>query len=458
MPYRKVAAQRRKRASLLLLVADFTSICIAVTLSAIGAHDLEAVTSLPFVGRGSVVVSVFISIAWLVSLTVADSRDPRLLFSGTAYYERTLRGTFLAFALLAIFGFAFDVRAVRPYILVGFPLGLLVIVISRRIVRHWALARVKESSDHWLLERVLLVRAAGDDLSDEIITEVPYMRRASSCTSSDVDEIVANAISAEATVVLLCISSDLNPAQASRLAWRLEDEQISICIEPTAGGLVRPGRSSVIPHPLVTLLSVRTIHLTTHERVLKRGLDLAVGSLLFIVLTPVLLTGATLVLIDGGRPIFFKQLRVGELGKTFSIRKLRTMRPGADEHHPIHFAEGLTFTKDPNDPRITRVGRLLRRWSIDEIPQLVNVLKGDMSLVGPRPRLLSEMTESPVATRRLHARPGLTGVWQTSGRASIPFDQADLLDVEYVDNWSLLGDLVIIIRTIRSVLQRDGAY
>lgn len=458
MPYRQAAVKRRKRVGTLLIVADIFSVTVATLGGAIAAHDLEGVTGLPFIGRGSIAVTLFIYVTWVGALAVVDSRDPRLLFSGTAYYERTLRGTFYAFTLLAVGGFAFKIDAARPYVLIGLPLGIVVMVAARWLVRQWALSRVKDGRDHWLAERALVVRANDDAEGDKVTDRIPHMQFAGGFGADDVEEIVSKAISSEATVVLMRHTHNLTPEQSNQLGWRLNEEGIEICVEPKVGGLIRPGRTVLIPHPLVTLLSVRTVHLTTHNRVLKRGFDLVVGSLLLAALSPILVVGAIAVLVDGGRPIFFSQLRVGIQGKSFTIRKLRTMKQGA-EHLPIEPPdEGITLTKNPRDPRITRVGRFLRRWSIDEIPQLVNVLKGDMSLVGPRPRLASELSDSPITSRRLRARPGLTGVWQTSGRAHIPFDQADLLDVEYVDNWSILGDVVIILRTIRSVLRGDGAY
>ena len=228
-------------------------------------------------------------------------------------------------------------------------------------------------------------------------------------------------------------------------------------VEPTMGSLVRPGRTLTIPHPNVTLLSVKTIHLRLHERVLKRSMDLVLGSVLLIVASPVLILSVVAVACTG-RPVFYSQERVGLHGQVFRIWKLRTMVKGAELLDRETREKPPGFTKSPQDPRVTRVGRILRRWSIDELPQLVNVLKGDMSLVGPRPRLSFEIEAGPMSTRRLKARPGMTGAWQTSGRAHTSFEQAEVLDVEYVDNWSVLGDFSILLRTIRAVVSGEGAY
>jgi lipopolysaccharide/colanic/teichoic acid biosynthesis glycosyltransferase len=455
VPYRDTANRRRKRIDAVLLASDSLTVLIAVAASAIAARDLEGITHLLFVGRGSELVTLFIFVAWMIGLTVSDSRDPQLLFAGTTYYERTLRGTFYPFAVLAIAGFAFNISAARPYVLVGLPIGLAVVVISRWLVRQWALSQVRDNHDHWLTERALIIRS-GDD-ADDVTDRIPHIRQAASFLSNDVEEIVSKAISSESTMVLLRHTHQLTPEQSNQLGWRLNEERINLCVEPKVGGLIRPGRTVLIPHPRVTLLSVRTVHLSTHDRVLKRGFDLVLGALLFVALSPIAALGALGVFVTNGRPIFYKQKRVGTGGSLFTIRKLRTMTNDA-ETFPCDTNTYTGSTKDPHDPRITPFGHFLRRWSIDELPQLLNVIRGDMSLVGPRPRLESELSENPITSRRLRARPGLTGVWQTSGRANIPLDQADLLDVEYVDNWTILGDLVILLRTVRSVLRGDGAF
>jgi lipopolysaccharide/colanic/teichoic acid biosynthesis glycosyltransferase len=158
-------------------------------------------------------------------------------------------------------------------------------------------------------------------------------------------------------------------------------------------------------------------------------------------------------------PAFFRQERVGRDGSTFRIWKLRTMVVNAAEL-PVegNDADGLLF-KLRVDPRVTRLGRVLRRLSLDELPQLINVVSGSMSLVGPRPPLASEVARyGDDVRRRLLVRPGLTGLWQVSGRSDLPWDEAVRLDLQYVENWSLALDLAILVRTVSVVLRRRGAY
>jgi lipopolysaccharide/colanic/teichoic acid biosynthesis glycosyltransferase len=166
--------------------------------------------------------------------------------------------------------------------------------------------------------------------------------------------------------------------------------------------------------------------------------------------------------LDSPGPVIFRQVRVGKGGRLFTMYKFRTMRVGAEQEQErlraLNEASGPIF-KIRNDPRVTRVGRILRRLSLDELPQLVNVLKGEMSLVGPRPPVPSEVEAyKPWQRQRLSAIPGMTGLWQISGRSDLTFDEMCLLDIYYIENWSPLLDLEIMLRTIPRVIMGEGAY
>lgn len=194
----------------------------------------------------------------------------------------------------------------------------------------------------------------------------------------------------------------------------------------------------------------------------KRGVDI-VGSLTaLLVLSPLLLPVAALIRLDGG-PVLFTQTRVGRCGRVFQMLKFRSMRPDAEQHLPALLAanqhgDNVTF-KIRKDPRITRVGQWLRRFSLDELPQFCNVLMGDMSLVGPRPPVPREVALYSLADRRrLHTKPGLTCTWQVSGRAEIDFAGQVLLDVGYIESQSLAQDLRILAKTPRAVVFGSGAY
>ncbi len=194
----------------------------------------------------------------------------------------------------------------------------------------------------------------------------------------------------------------------------------------------------------------------------KRGLDIAISALALVVLSPVLAIIAVLIKYDSPGPILFRQVRVGRGGELFTLYKFRSMRQGADKEKQallaLNEATGPLF-KIRGDPRLTRVGRVLRRLSLDELPQFYNILRGDLSLVGPRPPVPSEVEQyQDWHLRRLDVSPGLTGLWQVSGRRELPFDEMVMLDLFYAEHWSLFMDFKILLRTIPTVILGTGAY
>lgn len=194
----------------------------------------------------------------------------------------------------------------------------------------------------------------------------------------------------------------------------------------------------------------------------KRAMDLVLSGILTLALAPMFLLLTALIKLDSRGPAFFKQVRVGRNGRHFTVLKFRTMHTDAEERlaeiREQSDREGICF-KSRNDPRVTRVGRFLRRYSLDELPQILNVLFGDMSLVGPRPALPREVAQYPaVALERLNARPGITGLWQVSGRADIGFDKMIDMDVAYVRSRSVMLDVMLLALTARAVLSGRGAY
>jgi exopolysaccharide biosynthesis polyprenyl glycosylphosphotransferase len=210
------------------------------------------------------------------------------------------------------------------------------------------------------------------------------------------------------------------------------------------------------------LLEVSYPQLDNTQRAVKRVLDVAISLLVVVFLSPLFLAVALAIRLDSSGPIIFRQERVGADGKVFTFYKFRSMCEGAErrqeELEPLNEAEGPVF-KIRNDPRVTLVGRYLRRWSLDELPQLVNVFKGEMSLVGPRPLPIRDFQRmEEVYNRRLGAVPGMTGYWQISGRSNLPFEEMVKLDLYYIENWSLSFDVRIISKTLRIVLSHKGAY
>ncbi|EYT48752.1 UDP-phosphate galactose phosphotransferase [Brachybacterium muris UCD-AY4] len=199
-------------------------------------------------------------------------------------------------------------------------------------------------------------------------------------------------------------------------------------------------------------------------RLSKRVFDVVASTVVLVLIAPVLAAVALAVKLGDGGPVLFRQVRAGRDGEPFHILKFRSMVTGADSRRPSPEAAArdrgnAVMFKLAVDPRVTRVGRFLRRYSLDELPQLWNVLRGDMSLVGPRPALPREVTEyDQDARRRLAVRPGITGLWQVSGRSDLSWSETVRLDLYYVDNWSFTQDLQILVRTVRAVMDARGAY
>lgn len=261
--------------------------------------------------------------------------------------------------------------------------------------------------------------------------------------------------------VVLAGAERLSDESFIELLRSLRLRGVRLRVVPGAVHLTR-GRPVLLSGMGLPLLEVDYPGLDNTQRALKRTLDVAGSLAALVVLSPMLLAAALAVKLDSRGPVFFRQRRAGADGKAFLCYKFRSMHPDAEERQEEleerNEVDGAVF-KIRDDPRVTPVGRSLRRWSIDELPQLLNVLVGDMSLVGPRPLPLRDFERlGELQRRRLAAVPGVTGYWQTSGRSDLSFEEMVRLDLYYIENWSLSLDLKIIVKTLGAVLNRKGAY
>jgi exopolysaccharide biosynthesis polyprenyl glycosylphosphotransferase len=280
--------------------------------------------------------------------------------------------------------------------------------------------------------------------------------------SPDGTTVVAAARRYAADLVLVVPGSLLTGERLRRLSWAVQDDGLSLAV---ASGLTEVARRRVTP---ATAAGLNLLHIAAPPRrgaqpALKSALDRAAAALGLTLLAPLLGLLAVAVRLDSPGPALHRQTRVGHHGVPFTLLKFRTMIDGAERLRPglepANEHGGGPLFKMRRDPRITRLGRLLRRTSLDELPQLVNVLRGEMSLVGPRPPLPEEVARyGVVELRRLAVRPGLTGLWQVSGRSELSWDEGLALDLAYADNWSVTGDLDVLARTVRAVLDGRGAY
>ena len=261
--------------------------------------------------------------------------------------------------------------------------------------------------------------------------------------------------------IIVASRPDGEPDFVKHLSWQLEGTAAELVLSSRLTDVAGP-RISFAPVEGLPLIQVQIPSYEGGQHVLKRALDIAVASVALIpiaLITPIL---ALLVKLDSPGPLFFSQERVGRDGRTFQIMKFRSMKTDAEQQLATlkeqNEGAGLLF-KMKDDPRVTRVGRILRKLSLDELPQFWNVLIGDMSVVGPRPPLPSEVTAyDGTVFRRLYIKPGITGLWQVSGRSDLSWDESVRLDLRYVENWSVMNDLQIMWRTAKVMVRPSGAY
>jgi exopolysaccharide biosynthesis polyprenyl glycosylphosphotransferase len=305
----------------------------------------------------------------------------------------------------------------------------------------------------WLGYEVLGAMTPPHDLTVETPHGVPVV--------GNLDDAAVMAPTLGADLVFFADGGVSSNSQMRAAMWELEHHDVHVVVAPSVTDIaservrVRP----VAGLPLIHLGKPRTLRALSSA---KRTFDIVGSSMLILCALPLLVLATLQVKLHDRGPVLFRQVRVGQGGKAFHCLKFRTMVVDAEArlaalHAEVGHAQGLFKMKE--DPRITGPGRWLRRFSVDELPQLFNVLRGDMSLVGPRPALPSEVaTYDATAARRLRVRPGLTGLWQVSGRSNLSWAETVRLDVYYVDNWSMLQDLSILVKTARAVVGSDGAY
>lgn len=426
-------------------------------------------------------ISVLLIGTWWIVLGAWGSREERVLGYGPEEYKRVITSTLWLFGAVAIISYVFQLDTARGYVAIALPLGIVSLIAGRWILRTTLAVNRQQGRG---LQRVLLIGGphttrhlhrqlsthpeAGylpvaaqmpNSASDTIRTEsgtLPVVAH-----GTEIDDVLKAIRDSDATAVAITTGAAFDPATLRQLGWQLAARNIGMIMAPALTDVAGP-RIRTQPVAGLPLIHVTTPKLDGSKRILKRSFDLLTATILIIVLAPPMVLVALLVRLDSTGPIIFRQQRVGRAGAFFEMYKFRSMVVDAEARLSglrLHDeGSGLLF-KMKQDPRITRLGRVIRRYSIDELPQLFNVLRGHMSLVGPRPPLPSEVTGyDDYAHRRLLVKPGITGLWQVSGRSDLSWEDSLRLDLYYVDNWSLTQDLLILIRTVRAVISRNGAY
>lgn len=457
------------------------------------------------------VLAVMVIPVWMMALAVLGAYDLRHIGSGTTEMPRVVGASVRVALVTVVVAYVARSDSARDLVLVTFPVGTALLVMGRMGARAVAASARRRGHGH---SRVLAVGTVGDvlhlidqaernaDAGFRVVGAcVPGYdgpdrrlrdgrrasaiepthgqragdRRAASDRRAETERLIAAGVpvvgaphqvlaavsSSHADTVVVAGQGLLSRHALRRLAWQFEGTDVQVYFASSLSDVAAP-RITLRPLGSLPLLHVESPAFGGGQRLLKSAFDRLLAAVLVLLLAPLLLVVTVLVKLDSPGPVLYRQERIGRKGAAFRCLKLRTMRVGADREvaalRSSSVSDGVLF-KIRADPRVTRVGRLLRRYSLDELPQLFNVIGGSMSLVGPRPPLMSEVAEyGHDVQRRLLVKPGMTGLWQVSGRSDLPWAESVRLDLYYVENWSLYFDLQLMARTVGAVVAGRGAY
>ncbi len=420
-----------------------------------------------------------IAAGWWLMLQLYRATDERILGHGPDEYRKVVQASVMGFGVLAIATLLLKQDLSRGYLAIAFPVGVVGLLSGRKLLRTW-LARRRwngrmstnvlviggttsaESIDRYFARHPEAgFRMTGVWVHDEPEAAHPWLD-----VPGRFVPVLGNTRSlaealrlADAGAVFVTDTEHLGPNGLKELTWELQTLEIDLMVSPNVVD---------VSTPRVTLRNVGSMPFLHLEKPQYEGatrwgkvlFDRIAASFALVVLSPVLAATALAIKLTSDGPVLYRSERIGVGGVPFEMLKFRSMVADADatKSRLASDHDGVLF-KMKNDPRVTRVGRLLRRFSIDELPQLINVLRGDMSIVGPRPPLRAEVEAYDEGVgRRLLVKQGITGLWQVSGRSDLSWEDTVRLDLDYVENWSLVRDVQIIWRTVRAVATSRGAY
>ncbi|WP_235916143.1 sugar transferase [Antrihabitans cavernicola] len=432
-------------------------------------------------GIGYTTISVAIALLWLGSLALARSRSRGIIGSGPEEYRRITSATMRLFGLIAIVSLLFQVDVARGYLAIALPVGYFGLMLSRQAWRKYAV-HMRQQGEYQTTVLVVGARNAARAMTASFARDrnAGY-RVVGVCTpggTADADKNLAVAgdevpiVGDEhsileavqltgADTVVVTATEQLGHQRIRDLVWQLEPLDVDLVVTP---GIVDIAGQRLEIRPVADMPLVH-IDKPQYDRAMsfgKHAFDVCFAAVALLLIAPVMIWAALAVRMTSRGPVFYRSERMGIDGKPFKMIKFRSMYEDADRHLDALVRQnqgaGLLF-KMRNDPRVTPVGRILRKYSLDELPQFLNVLRGEMSVVGPRPPLRREVDAyDGVVRRRLLVKPGVTGLWQVSGRSDLSWDESVRLDLYYVENWSMLQDLLIIKKTLNAVTGSQGAY
>jgi exopolysaccharide biosynthesis polyprenyl glycosylphosphotransferase len=422
---------------------------------------------LPLLGPGMITL-------WLAMLVVFGAYRVRNYGAGFEEFRAITMASTVTLGIYLACGFLAANHPTRGYPILYFLLGTPLLVLARYLDRRTL--HVARRQGRLSIKTIALGSPQAVRELIEVLQRVPGMgyQVVGICVPGgqlaedvgvpvlgDIDDVRRLAVDLGVDGVIVAGGSYSSAADLRRLGWALQGLDLDMLVVPSLTDIAGPRvhMRHVAGLPLVHVEEPQSDRAGGWA---KRTFDVLVAALLIAVLAPVLLLVGLLVRLQDGGPVLYRQRRVGSNGAQFDMIKFRSMVVDAETRLAEIAADNeqdAVLFKIRADPRVTRIGRFIRKFSIDELPQLFNVLRGEMSLVGPRPPLVNEYEQYEQDThRRLLVRPGMTGLWQVSGRSDLPWSEAVRLDLYYVDNWSMVIDLVIMIKTVKAVLFSRGAY
>lgn len=469
--------QWERRFRVRLRTSDTAIVALACAFATVHVTATGALAPVPY-SAVAVAIAIATGTLWLVALMLFNTRSASVIGSGSVEYARVAHATGLAFGLLAIMFVVFEWGGIRAQLFTALPLGTLALLLSRWGWRRWLIAQRAEgrfasrtvvvgSRDDveyairtlgpagqlgYLVVGVALLEGTGERVS---VDGVDYP-----VTHGEDAVLRAAEIYGSDTIVVASQPAG-DPTYVKRLSWSLEGTAAELVISSRLADVAGP-RMSLRPVEGMPLIHVKIPTFEGASFYVKRALDILVSGAALLALAPVAAVIALAIKTNDGGPVFFRQARVGRDGQEFAMLKFRTMRVDAESELSALLAQnegsGPLF-KLKQDPRVTRVGQILRKFSLDEVPQFWNVLRGDMSVVGPRPPLPAEVTAyDGTVFRRLYIKPGITGPWQVGGRSDLSWEESVRLDLRYVENWTVMTDLVLMWRTAKVMITPQGAY
>jgi exopolysaccharide biosynthesis polyprenyl glycosylphosphotransferase len=418
-------------------------------------------------------------VTWLVFLSIFKSRDPKIVGSDFSEYRRVLNATLSVLGFLAFISLYFKVDVSRLYVSEVLLIGLVALLVSRRLGRNWL---NKQRNQGNFTRRVAIYGPTSElalelqkysshkesefepvmTIEDNDLLVLKYLH---SDKTRTVDlEHLPEVLAEENIEILQVVGSGPSSAQMhKKLYWALDGWDISFVVSPAITGVSSSKLTTrvIAGSPLIKISSTK---FSGPQYFVKTTFDILFSLIALIIASPVMLATAIAIKVTDRGSIFFKQTRIGLNGTEFQILKFRSMKVGAEKEFDALAAKAgyevnAVQFKLKDDPRVTSIGKFIRKTSIDELPQFINVLKGDMSVVGPRPHVHKEVNAyGEHDGRRLLVKPGITGPWQVGGRSELTWEESVSIDLSYVENWTLLNDVSLILKTILYIFKSRGAF